>query len=154
MVYQNMLIAVDGSNEAEGAFQRALKIAKSENVKLYIAHVVDTKNLMTVQQYAPYGDFVEEARKYGENLLNEYAEKAKMQEFENVETVLQSGSPKRELSRNIPEKYSIDLIVCGATGLNAVERFVMGSVAEQIVRNAPCDVLVVRDEKAKREENE
>ncbi|RKJ47427.1 universal stress protein, partial [Butyricicoccus sp. 1XD8-22] len=37
-----------------------------------------------------------------------------------------------------------DLIVCGATGLNAVERFLIGSVSEAIVRSAKCDVLVVR----------
>ena len=36
--------------------------------------------------------------------------------------------------------------MCGASGLNAVERFMIGSVSEAIVRHAPCDVLVVRTE--------
>jgi lipoprotein signal peptidase len=46
------------------------------------------------------------------------------------------------------KKYSkkdiLDLIICGATGLNAVERFFIGSSAEAITRHAKCDVLVVR----------
>ena len=36
--------------------------------------------------------------------------------------------------------------MCGATGLNAVERFLIGSVSEHITRHARCDVLVVRSE--------
>ena len=36
--------------------------------------------------------------------------------------------------------------MCGSTGLNAVERFIIGSVSEAIVRHAECDVLVVRTE--------
>ncbi|HHQ0107144.1 TPA: universal stress protein, partial [Listeria monocytogenes] len=39
-----------------------------------------------------------------------------------------------------------DLIMCGATGLNAVERLLIGSVSEYIIRHSPCDVLVVRNE--------
>ncbi|WP_317971105.1 universal stress protein [Sporosarcina oncorhynchi] len=37
-----------------------------------------------------------------------------------------------------------DLIICGAIGLNAVERFIFGSVSENIVCSAKCDVLVIR----------
>ncbi|MNG34045.1 putative universal stress protein [compost metagenome] len=43
-------------------------------------------------------------------------------------------------------KYKIDLIICGATGLNAVESFLIGSVSEHIIRYAKCDVIVVRGE--------
>ena len=42
------------------------------------------------------------------------------------------------------KKIQADLIICGATGLNAVERFLIGSVSENIVRSAKCDVLVIR----------
>ena len=43
-----------------------------------------------------------------------------------------------------------DLVVCGAQGLNAFEHYVMGSVSQHIVRNSPCDVLVVRREKSEK----
>ena len=48
------------------------------------------------------------------------------------------------ITKDVAEKTVADLIVCGATGLNAVERFLIGSVSESIVRSAKCDVLVVR----------
>ena len=48
------------------------------------------------------------------------------------------------ISRDLLKRLNADLIICGATGLNAVERFLIGSVSENIVRSAKCDVLVIR----------
>lgn len=41
--------------------------------------------------------------------------------------------------------YSVDLIIMGASGLNAVSRMVLGSNTEYVVRNAACDVFIVKD---------
>lgn len=142
--YKNIMVAVDGSEESEIAFERALIMAKAENATLHIAHVVDTRSLTTIDQYAPYNVSISEAQSYGEKLLDEFVNRAKTLGYANVTVVLESGSPKRDLPIAIAEQHKIDLIVCGATGLNAVERFLIGSVSEQIVRNASCDVLVVR----------
>lgn len=49
-----------------------------------------------------------------------------------------------EIPKNIAAKYEADLIVVGATGLNAVERLLIGSVSEAIIRHATCDVLIAR----------
>ena len=57
-----------------------------------------------------------------------------------------SESLSTKIPKDIAKKYEIDLIMCGATGLNAVERFLIGSVSEHITRHARCDVLVVRSE--------
>ncbi|MGO3608506.1 MAG: universal stress protein, partial [Enterococcus sp.] len=48
------------------------------------------------------------------------------------------------IANQIPENNDIDLIMLGATGLNAVERLFIGSVSEYVIRNAACDVLIVR----------
>ncbi|MEK4487236.1 universal stress protein [Psychrobacillus sp. FSL H8-0484] len=48
------------------------------------------------------------------------------------------------LTKELSNLVEADLIVCGATGLNAVERFLIGSVTEAIVRSSKCDVLVIR----------
>nr|WP_083935074.1 universal stress protein [Bacillus sp. 1NLA3E] len=53
-------------------------------------------------------------------------------------------SPKTIITGEIADSTGSDLIMCGATGLNAVERFLTGSVSEAIVRSAKCDVLVIR----------
>ena len=46
--------------------------------------------------------------------------------------------------KDLAKKFEADLIICGATGMNAVERFLIGSVSESITRYAKCDVLVIR----------
>ena len=46
----------------------------------------------------------------------------------------------------LANELGVDLILWGTSGLNAVERFIVGSVSEAIVRHAPCDVLVVSTE--------
>ena len=51
--------------------------------------------------------------------------------------------PKNIIAKELPKEYNIDLIMLGATGLNAVERLFIGSVSESVIRNAS-DVLVVR----------
>ena len=61
---------------------------------------------------------------------------------------IEFGSPKAIISREFPKKHDIDLIVVGATGLNAVERLLIGSVTEYVTRTADCDILVVRHNKA------
>jgi len=46
----------------------------------------------------------------------------------------------------LPKNENIDLIIIGATGTNAVSRYFIGSVAENVTRHAACDVLVVHME--------
>ena len=143
--YNNILIGIDGSDEARVAFEQAVKIAKDENATLHIAHVIDAHSLTTIDQYVPYNVSIADGTKYGETLRDEYVEKAKEAGLENVKKVLETGSPKRDIAGKIAEENNIDLIVAGATGLNAIERLLIGSVSENIVRRATCDVLIVRN---------
>ena len=48
------------------------------------------------------------------------------------------------IAKELPESEKVDLIMLGATGLNAVERLFIGSVSEYVIRHAICDVLIVR----------
>lgn len=60
-----------------------------------------------------------------------------------VESVLLEGHPAEEII-NFSEKNGIDLIIVGSLGKSGVERFLMGSVSEKVVKNAKVPVLVVR----------
>lgn len=140
--YQNILVAVDGSEEAEKAFQKAAGLAKDHEARLVIAHVLDTRAFATIEQYDR--TIVSRAKEQGEELLQSYREKAEKYGVVNVQTVIEYGSPKVVIPKDMTASYDIDLVVAGATGLNAVERLVIGSVSESITRKAPCDVLIVR----------
>ncbi|API89189.1 universal stress protein UspA [Marinilactibacillus sp. 15R] len=140
--YKRILVAVDGSQEAEKAFRKAVEVAKRNNASLVLAHVIDTRAYQSFSTFD--GSIADNAREEAKNILEEYKEYAKKEGLSEVEVVLEFGSPKVIIAKQIPESENIDLIMLGATGLNAVERIFVGSVSEYVIRHARCDVMVVR----------
>ncbi|MED3561829.1 universal stress protein UspA [Bacillus sp. MUM 116] len=140
--YQSILVAIDGSKEAEWAFKKGIEMAKRNNSSLLLTHVIDTRTFAMVEAYDR--SIAEKADNLATELLQEYQKIALEAGVKKVEYVIDFGSPKIIIPKEIAKKHKIDLIICGATGMNAVERFLIGSVSENITRHAPCDVLVVR----------
>lgn len=140
--YKNIVVAVDGSQASEKAFKRAIDIVNRNNARLILAHVIDSRTFSTAEAYDR--TLGERAEKYAKDLIDEYSNNAKEAGISNIDRCIDYGSPKVKIAKDIASEYSADLIICGATGLNAVERFLIGSVSESITRYATCDVLVVR----------
>lgn len=140
--YQNIVVAIDGSQASLRAFKKAVLICKRNQGQLIIAHVVDTKTISTAETYDQ--SMINRSETYATHLLNDYKQQAETSGLTNVQTHIDYGSPKVRIPKHVAKTFKADLIVCGATGLNAVERFLIGSVSENIVRYAPCDVLVIR----------
>ncbi len=140
--YNQILIAVDGSKESEWAFKKAAAIAGRNDAQLNLVNIIDTRSYAAVEAYDR--SIAERAQNFATDLLEEYKQKALDNGLTNVNILVEYGSPKTMISRDLAPKIKADLIICGATGLNAVERFLIGSVSENIVRSADCDVLVVR----------
>ena len=141
--YKKILVAIDGSEASKKGFKKALSIAKESQSQLILTHVIDTRTFVTAEAYDR--SIVERANKYAYELIDEYEQAAKKEGIENVEKCIEYGSPKVKIPKEIAKGFEVDLIICGATGLNAVERFLIGSVSESITRYAKCDVLVVRE---------
>lgn len=142
--YKQIIVAVDGSKEAEFAFKKAVSIATRNQSTLNLINIIDTRSFAAIEAYDR--SIAERAQTFAEELLEGYKIEAIAAGVVNVNVVVDYGSPKTMISRDIAKKVEADLIICGATGLNAVERFLIGSVSEYIVRSAKCDVLVVRTE--------
>jgi nucleotide-binding universal stress UspA family protein len=145
MVYEKILVAVDGSTEAEWAFKKAVNIAKRNNARLVLCHLVDVKQLTTLDVYDHTA--IQRAETFAHDLLTQYHEEALAAGLKDIEFIMEHGSPKTRIAKEIAPEHDVDLIICGATGLNAVERFLIGSVSEHILRYSKCDVLVVRTQK-------
>lgn len=140
--YKTILSPVDGSEESELAFRKAIQVAKRNNAKLLIVHVIDTRAIQTPSGFE--GNFTDEIIRQTKIMMDRYVEIARERGLENIETVIDYGSPKVMIAKEIAVEHHADLIMIGATGLNAVERLFIGSVSEYVIRNAPCDVTVVR----------
>jgi nucleotide-binding universal stress UspA family protein len=145
LVYKNIIAAIDGSQEAKWAFNKAVEMAKRNNAVLHLVHILDTH----IRTYpgAETASIKKTAEHFGIELMEKYKKLAQEQGLEHVDTILEFGSPKVEITKNIAKRVKADLIVCGAEGLHALERLIIGSVAESITRTANCDVLVVRMKK-------
>ncbi|MDR0921471.1 MAG: universal stress protein [Lactobacillales bacterium] len=140
--YKKVMVAIDGSKEAEAAFKKAVNVTMRNDGELVLAHVIDTRAFQTVSSFD--GVLAEQANALAQQTLDAYVVQAKEAGLTNVSTIIEYGSPKTIIAKQFPKEQNIDLIMLGATGLNAVERLFVGSVSEYVIRQAPCDVLIVR----------
>ncbi len=140
--YENIQVSVDGSKESDLAFSKAAAIAKRNHAQLHILHVIDTRSFQNVSSFD--SAMVEQVSTDAKKRMEEYTARAKKAGITNVEYSIEFGSPKTIIAHDFPKKHNIDLIVVGATGLNAVERLLIGSVTEYVTRTANCDILVCR----------
>lgn len=137
-MYKQIIVAVDFSEPSKVALARAIKLATATGAALTIVSVIDNRSTTSVATY----DF-----KYAEQLKGELMKEleqakaqAEAQGVQDVRIIVEVGSPKVILT----SFEEADVIVCGATGLNATERLFIGSISETVVRRATCDVLIVR----------
>lgn len=140
--YNKIMVAVDGSAEAELAYQKAVNVAIRNDAELLLAHVIDTRAFQSISSFD--GMLAEQATEMAKQTLSDYKKQAEEHGCKNVSTVIEYGSPKVIIAKQLPQDHNVDLIMIGATGLNAVERLFIGSVSEYVIRNSTCDVLVVR----------
>ena len=142
--YRRILVPVDGSKEAELAFKKAVAVTKrnGDEASLQLLHVVDTRAFQNISSFD--SSMVEQVTKTAKKTLEEYVDYAKKKGVENVSYTIEYGAPKTLIAKEVPQKLNTDLIMIGATGLNAMERILIGSVTEYVTRTAVCDVLVVR----------
>lgn len=142
--YTNVMVAVDGSKSAELALNRGINVAKRNKARLTIAHVVDTRAMQSVTAFDVeiYNIAQEDAQKF----MDDYEQKAREAGVEDVKQVIEFGNPKTLLATEIPDKENVDLILVGATGLNAFERLLVGSSSQYILIHAKVDLLIVRDD--------
>lgn len=141
-LYQNILVGIDGSPQAEVALRKALQLAQESGAKIYLAHVVDTSPISSFASRSESYEDLEDPKVI--SALQDYRRFIEDSGYDNVELLVEYGSPRDMMAEKLPKKYNIDLIMVGATGMGAVNRVFMGSVAEYITRNAIVDVTVVR----------
>ena len=138
MSYKKIAVAIDFSKQSIKALDRAITIAKDNGATLLLVNVVDTKTFGSIAAYDL--KYAAQLKLDSETELDQLKKQALEQGVTAVETLVAEGSPK-EILTTLPE---IGLIICGETGYNQIEKLMLGSVAERIVRYSKYDVLIVR----------
>lgn len=141
-LYRKFLLATDGSESARKAVDATIEFARLSGAKIYAVYVIDRSIYSSVPEdqeweKAMYDRF----RELGEEAVS-YVEKTAKNAGLQIESTLLEGHPAEEIL-SFAEKQDADMIVVGSLGKTDVERFLLGSVSEKVVRNAKVPVLVV-----------
>ena len=151
-MYQRILVPVDGSAASGKGLKEAIAIAKASDGRILLLHVVDDMSLLiTGADYAGLSAEVFAAlREAGEKVLAEAKHEVERAGVA-VETRLfeDIDLPLCERIVALVREWGAELIVMGTHGRRGVTRALLGSIAETVVRSAPCPVLTVRTHKDK-----
>ncbi len=144
IIFKNVLVATDFSEPSESALNYGRELAHRFNATLHLLHVADSVYLQyTGDAYTGYlpelQSEIEDAARARLNGLLTAEDRTALR----AKPVLLTGLSASRAIVDYSREQSIDLIVMGTHGRGAVGRLLMGSVAERVVRTAPCPVLTV-----------
>jgi len=141
--FKNILFPIDFSECSEKVFPFALEMAQKFDAKLRLLFVArDISYLSTVDvAWELLRNTVAEVARAGENRMEAFCDK-NLRDFSNYETKVVTGDPAEEILKFANEQ-GIDLIVIGTHGRKGLDRTLMGSVADHVIKNASVPVFTI-----------
>jgi nucleotide-binding universal stress UspA family protein len=146
--FEKILYPTDFSEASYEALKAANELAAHFSAELFIVHVV-SPDVQTSPDLAGSGLALQEIEALAEKSLQEVVKQRVSKEL-HVRQIVALGEAADEIIR-ISEERKADLIVIASHGQTGWRRFVFGSVAEKVVRLAPCPVLTIRAPHEQRE---
>jgi universal stress protein A len=140
MTLKKILIPVDFSPHSDQAMQTGLALAEQAGATVMLFHVIPQPPVEVTRMVATEKQVEAELRRSAENELKTRATGKKVP----VESlVVWGGNPVTEICL-VAARQNIDLIVMGSHGRTGLDHMLIGSVAERVIRHAPCSILVTR----------
>jgi nucleotide-binding universal stress UspA family protein len=141
-----LLIAIDGSEFSQTALKSVIARAWNAGTEVKVLHVVEPPSLLIGREMGAYDPEFETVwkalREQAKDLVDKAATKLRAAGFQ-VATELVEGDPKSQIL-DAAKEWRADMIVLGSHGWSGLDRFLMGSVSEGVVRHAHCSVEIVR----------
>ncbi len=145
-----VLLAADGSEEANLALRTAVDLANSTNSEIHVVTV--GREHHPGYEIPEYGTQLEEAlrrvERQAQKILDEQVRKIEEAGGTVSKAHLSMEGPPDQEIVHLSEEIGAGLIVMGSRGLGGLKRALMGSVSDSVVRHAHCPVLVVRPDKS------
>lgn len=138
---KKILVPTDFTVYSDHAIEYAIMVARNFEAKIMLVHVIEPMAYSvtdTIQIIDHYTALKTVAGPILKNLQNKLLKKGL-----EVDTLLLDGTPYLEIVKR-SRQAGIDLIIMGTHGRTGIKHVLMGSVAERVVRMAPCPVLTVR----------
>jgi nucleotide-binding universal stress UspA family protein len=139
--YDEILVPTDGSEPAAAAIDHGLAIAEATDARVHAVNVVDVGGIASGSEYAPMSDLRAHLRGAGERATDEIASRAREAGLEAV-TDVREGPPARTLLEYVSDR-EIDLVAMGTAGRTGINRYLLGSTTERVIRHCDVPVLAV-----------
>ncbi len=145
-----ILLATDGSRDAELALSTAADLANSTDSELHVVTVAPgcPDPVYRIHEaslrYETYEEALEAVKAEAQKVLGEQVQKVKEVGATVAEAHLRIGERRDRAIVHLADEPGAGLIVVGSRGLGGIRRALMGSVSDSVVRHAHCPVLIVR----------
>lgn len=139
-MYDRILVPTDGSGGMGAVIDHAVGLAEKHDAVLHGLYIINTASLTDLPMESSWEGLSRALEQEGRVALDDLEERASAV---TSETSLTDGSPAKEIVR-YAEDEECDLIVMGTHGRSGVDRLLLGSVAERVVRSSAVPVLTVR----------
>jgi nucleotide-binding universal stress UspA family protein len=127
----------------EKAVNCATTIALAFDAKIYLLFVAEPPTMLFEYANIAEKNIIEALHQEGQRILEKTADIIRKSGVEEVETVLKTGTPAKAILDFVDEAQ-IDLIVMGTHGRRGLDRVLLGSVTEEVVRLSKVPVMTVR----------
>ena len=139
-MFENILVAVDGSKHSDAAFDVAMDIAQKYGSQLFVLHVF--------QGGTGAGTLVsssdeDDNRSIGQEILNSYEETAKERGLQNVRMLLEEGDAAQRIMETASE-VKCGLLLLGSRGRGGFKELLLGSVSHKVTSHADCPILIAK----------
>ncbi len=142
-MFNNILIPTDGSEQATNAVKIGLSLAAEIGATVHALNVVDEFEARIVPITGEQEELAEQYREHGEEIVTEVARAAEEMGVECV-TDVKSGVVHAVIQRYV-EENDVDLIVMGSRGRTNIEKAIVGSTADKIIRTIDKPTTVVHE---------
>ncbi len=141
MAFRKILITVDDDPLAAHAAEVGIGLARSLNAEIALVHAIDPSLIFSPEAGGVADELAQRAQQEGARVVADF--RARLPTGTSALQFVRQGRPGQEIVKAAKE-WPADLIVIGSHGRRGLTRAVLGSVAEEVMRHAPCPVLVVR----------
>lgn len=142
-MYSKILLPTDGSETTARALEHAADLASTYDAALHVLYVIDAS---VFANDVETGTIVEEFETAGERIVDRVAAEATEAGVEPARTTVVRGAPHQAILEYARDE-DVDLVVMGTHGRTGLDRYLLGSVTEKVVRLSDAPVLTVRSDR-------
>jgi nucleotide-binding universal stress UspA family protein len=139
-MFENILVAVDGSKHSDAAFDAAMDIAQKYGSQVFVLHVFQGG---TGSGTLVSPGFEDDMRSIGQQILDSYEAKVKERRLQNVRMLLQMGDAAQRIMETASE-IKCGLLILGSRGRGGFKELLLGSVSHKVTNHADCPVLIAK----------